>query len=108
MLLVLLFATTFRWLPPGGFVPWQDNPVGALRLTDPAGAGAGPAAGGEPRRGMRDALADVARLRLCAWRAQARGLTMSEAMRRHGVRNATLPVLHRPRRAGWRLSSPAR
>src|SRR5690606_28162800 len=30
MLLVLLFSVTLRWLPPGGFVPWGDNVLGAF------------------------------------------------------------------------------
>src|SRR5215212_4562920 len=30
MLLVLLFALTLRWLPTGGFVPWDQNVGAAL------------------------------------------------------------------------------
>ncbi len=30
MVLVLVFAGQLRWLPPGGFMPWQQSPGGAL------------------------------------------------------------------------------
>src|SRR5690554_517667 len=31
MLLVLLFAVTLRWLPPGGFTPWHEDAGAAFR-----------------------------------------------------------------------------
>jgi peptide/nickel transport system permease protein len=92
MLLVLLFSVTLRWLPPGGFVPWTDNPAGALAaLVLPSFALALPQAA-ILARVMRTALVDVQGADYIRT-ARAKGLTMSEAVWRHGVRNAMLPVL---------------
>lgn len=92
MLLVMLFAVTLRWLPPGGFVPWGDNVWGALAsLVLPSLALALPQAA-ILARVMRTALIDVQSSDYIRT-ARAKGLTMSEAVWRHGVRNALLPVL---------------
>jgi len=92
MLLVLLFSVTLRWLPPGGFVPWGDNPIGAFNsLILPAFALALPQAA-ILARVTRTALVDVQSADFIRT-ARAKGLTMSEAIWRHGVRNALLPVL---------------
>ncbi|MEQ1901052.1 MAG: ABC transporter permease [Devosia sp.] len=92
MLLVLLFSVTLHWLPPGGFIPWGDNPAGALNsLVLPSIALALPQAA-ILARVMRTALVDVQGSDFIR-AARARGLTMSEAVWQHGVRNALLPVL---------------
>ncbi len=92
MLLVLLFAVTLRWLPPGGFVPWGENPVAAFAsLILPSIALALPQAA-ILARVMRTALVDVQGSDYIRT-ARAKGLTMSEAVWKHGVRNAMLPVL---------------
>jgi len=92
MLLVLLFAVVLRWLPPGGFVSWQEDPVGAFRgLILPGFALALPQAA-ILARVMRTALVDVQGQDFIRT-ARAKGLTMGEAVWRHGVRNALLPVL---------------
>ncbi|MHA6691707.1 ABC transporter permease [Devosia sp. A449] len=92
MLLTLLFAVTLRWLPPGGFTPWHENPTLALRgLILPSLALALPQAS-ILARVMRTALVDVTGQDYIRT-ARAKGLTMGEAVWRHGVRNALLPVL---------------
>ena len=92
MLLTLLFAVTLRWLPPGGFTPWNEDPVAALRgLILPSLALALPQAS-ILARVMRTALVDVTGQDFIRT-ARAKGLTMGEAVWRHGVRNALLPVL---------------
>jgi peptide/nickel transport system permease protein len=92
MLLVLLFSVALRWLPPGGFVSWQEDPQGALRgLVLPGFALALPQAA-ILARVMRTALVDVQGQDFIRT-ARAKGLTMGEAVWRHGVRNALLPVL---------------
>ena len=92
MLLVLLFAVTLHWLPPGGFVPWLDNPIGAFNsLILPSIALALPQAA-ILARVMRTALVDVQNSDYIR-AARARGMTMAEAVWKHGVRNALLPVL---------------
>lgn len=92
MLLTLLFAVTLRWLPPGGFTPWNEDPAAAVRgLILPSLALALPQAS-ILARVMRTALVDVTGQDYIRT-ARAKGLTMDEAVRRHGVRNAVLPVL---------------
>ena len=92
MVLVLAFAMGLHWLPPGGFVPWQDNVGGAIvSLILPALALGLPAAAALAIV-TRDALA-AARSAAYAVAAQARGLTAHEAFATHGLRTALLPVL---------------
>ena len=92
MLLVLLFSVTLRWLPPGGFVPWGENPFAAFAsLILPSIALALPQAA-ILARVMRTALVDVQGSDYIRT-ARAKGLTLSEAVWKHGVRNAMLPVL---------------
>ena len=92
MLLALLFAVNLRWLPPGGFTPWHEDAGAALRsLVLPSLALALPQAS-ILARVMRTALVDVTGQDFIRT-ARAKGLTMDEAVWRHGVRNALLPVL---------------
>lgn len=92
MLLALVFAVGLRWLPPGGFTPWSEDPAQALRgLILPSLALALPQAS-ILARVMRTALVDVTSQDYIRT-ARAKGLTMGEAVWRHGVRNALLPVL---------------
>jgi peptide/nickel transport system permease protein len=92
MLLTLLFAVTLRWLPTGGFIPWGEDAGAALRgLILPGLALALPQAA-ILARVMRTALVDVMGQDFIRT-ARAKGLTRSEAIWRHGVRNAMLPVL---------------
>jgi peptide/nickel transport system permease protein len=98
MLLVLVFATTLRWLPPGGFLPWQGSPLGALRSLLLPTLALGLPHAALLAGSVRDALAD-ARRSPAVRGARARGLPLEEAVRRHGVRAAVLgllgPVGHR-------------
>jgi peptide/nickel transport system permease protein len=92
MLLTLVFAVTLRWLPTGGFTPWSEDAGASLRgLILPGLALALPQAS-ILARVMRTALVDVAGQDFIRT-ARAKGMTMDEAIWRHGVRNALLPVL---------------
>jgi len=92
MLLTLVFAVALRWLPPGGFTPWHEDPMAALRgLVLPSLALALPQAS-IIARVMRTALVDVTGQDFIRT-ARAKGLTMGEAVWQHGLRNAMLPVL---------------
>lgn len=92
MLLSLVFAVGLRWLPTGGFTPWHEDPGAAFRgLILPSLALALPQAS-ILARVMRTALVDVTGQDFIRT-ARAKGLTMGEAVWRHGVRNALLPVL---------------
>jgi peptide/nickel transport system permease protein len=92
MLLVLLFAVNLRWFSAGGFPGWGAGPFAGLRaLTLPAVALALPQAS-ILARVMRSALIDTLGEDFIRT-ARAKGLTRGQALWRHGVRNALIPVL---------------
>lgn len=92
MLLTLVFAVGLRWLPTGGLTPWHEDFGAALRgMVLPGLALALPQAS-ILARVMRTALVDVTGQDFIRT-ARAKGMTMDEAVWRHGVRNAMLPVL---------------
>ena len=91
MLLVLLFSITLRWFSAGGFPGW-DDPVAAMRaLTLPAIALALPQAS-ILARVMRSALLDTLSEDYIRT-ARAKGLTRSQTLWWHALRNALIPVL---------------
>lgn len=91
MLLVLLFAVNLRWLPAGGFPGW-DHPGAALKsLLLPAVALALPQAA-ILARVLRSALVDTLGQDYIRT-ARAKGLSAGQALRRHALRNALIPVL---------------
>lgn len=92
MLLTLLFAVTVRWLPTGGFVPWDENAGAALRAMVLPGLALALPQASILARVMRTALVDMTEQDFIRT-ARAKGLTKSQAIWRHGVRNALLPVL---------------
>ena len=92
MILVLLFAIKLRWFAAGGFVGWDEGLVAGLHsLTLPAIALALPQAAILARI-MRSSLLDVLGEDFMRT-ARAKGLTEWQALRRHGLRNAMIPVL---------------
>ncbi|APZ53260.1 ABC transporter permease [Salipiger abyssi] len=91
MLLVLLFALKLRWFSAGGFPGWEA-PLAALKaLTLPAVALALPQAA-ILARVMRSSLIDILHEDFIRT-ARAKGLSRRQALWRHGVRNALIPVL---------------
>jgi peptide/nickel transport system permease protein len=92
MLLVLLFSITLRWLPAGGFPGWSAGPWAGLRaLILPAIALALPQAS-ILARVMRSSLLDTLGEDYVRT-ARAKGLSEGQALRRHALRNALIPVL---------------
>ncbi|MBO9463934.1 ABC transporter permease [Tropicibacter sp. R15_0] len=91
MLLVALFAIKLRWFPSGGFPGW-DEPAAAFKsLTLPAIALALPQAA-ILTRVMRSSLIDILGEDFMRT-ARAKGLSRRQALWRHGLRNALIPVL---------------
>jgi len=81
MMLAMAFASGLHWLPPGGFVPWQQGPLAALAsLVLPAMALAAPAAAALAQQ-VRSTLADAASAPAVLG-AQVRGATRRDAVRR--------------------------
>ncbi|WP_158965136.1 ABC transporter permease [Chachezhania sediminis] len=92
MMLVLIFAINLRWFGAGGFPGWSKGVFPAIKaLTLPAIALALPQAA-ILTRVMRSSLIDVLGEDFMRT-ARAKGLTRSQAIWRHGVRNALIPVL---------------
>ncbi|MEJ6404208.1 ABC transporter permease [Yoonia sp. 2307UL14-13] len=91
MILVLIFAINLRWFSAGGFPGW-DDPLQAIKaLTLPAIALALPQAA-ILARVMRSSLLDMLGEDFIRT-ARAKGLTRRQALWRHAVRNALIPVL---------------
>jgi peptide/nickel transport system permease protein len=92
MLLVLVFAVNLRWFSAGGFPGWDAGLFAGLKaLALPAVALALPQAS-ILARVMRSALLDTLGEDFIRT-ARAKGLTRGQALRRHALRNALIPVL---------------
>ena len=92
MLMVLVFAIHLRWFNAGGFVGWEAGLGPVLKsLTLPAIALALPQAS-ILARVMRSALLDSLNEDYVRT-ARAKGLSRGQALWRHALRNALIPVL---------------
>jgi len=92
MLMVLVFAINLRWFSAGGFAGWDAGLLAGLKsLTLPAVALALPQAS-ILTRVMRSALLDTLSEDFIRT-ARAKGLSRGQALRRHALRNALIPVL---------------
>ncbi|WP_298816223.1 ABC transporter permease [uncultured Roseibium sp.] len=92
MLMVLVFAINLRWFSAGGFAGWEAGFLGGMKsLTLPAVALALPQAS-ILTRVMRSSLLDTLSEDFIRT-ARAKGLTRAQAMWRHALRNALIPVL---------------
>lgn len=96
ILLILLFAVQLQWVGAGGFPGWTEDEGGGLvdgllALLLPAVALAMVQAA-ILARVTRSAVLDVMREDFVRT-ARAKGLTRGQAMRRHVLRNAMIPVL---------------
>ena len=91
MILVLIFAINLRWFSAGGFPGWSDPLLAIKSLTLPAIALALPQAA-ILARVMRSSLLDMLGEDFIRT-ARAKGLTRRQALWRHAVRNALIPVL---------------
>ncbi|MCR9158813.1 MAG: ABC transporter permease [Rhodobacteraceae bacterium] len=92
MMLVLIFAINLRWFSAGGFPGWDKGFWGGMKaLTLPAIALALPQAA-ILTRVMRSSLLDILGEDFMRT-ARAKGLSSRQALWRHGLRNALIPVL---------------
>ena len=92
MILVLVFAINLRWFSAGGFPGWEKGFWLSMKsLTLPAIALALPQSA-ILARVMRSSLLDILGEDFMR-SARAKGLTRRQALWRHGLRNALIPVL---------------
>jgi peptide/nickel transport system permease protein len=92
MLLITLFAVQLRWLPANGWTPPIEDPGMFLRQLAMPGLSLGLVQGAVLTRYVRSAVLDVQREDYVRT-ARAKGLTPLQALRRHGLRNAMVPVV---------------
>jgi peptide/nickel transport system permease protein len=92
ILLITVFAVGLGWLPANGWTPPNQDPVMfAKQLTLPA-LSLGIVQGAVLTRYVRSAILDVMREDYIRT-ARAKGLTPMRALWRHGMRNASIPVI---------------
>ena len=92
ILLILLFAVQFQWLPPSGFVSITTDPLECLRhLVLPAIA-LGTVQSAVIMRQVRSSLLEVLREDYVRT-ARAKGLNERKVIAGHALRNAMLPVV---------------
>lgn len=92
IVLIILLAVKVHVFPTGGFVTWQTDPLQALRSLILPAIVLGLAEGAILIRFVRASVIEV--LRSDYYRtARAKGLTPMAALRRHGTRNALIPVV---------------
>lgn len=92
ILFVLLFSITLGWFPSGGFPGWGQAPLAAVQsLVLPAFALALPQAAVLARLTRSALLETLAEDYIRT--ARAKGLTAGQALRRHAMRNALIPLM---------------
>lgn len=92
ILLVALFAVRLGWLPANGWTPPAEDPLMFLQQLVLPALSLGLVQGAVLTRYVRSSVLDVLRedyLRT----ARAKGLRPGQALRRHGLRNAAVPVV---------------
>ncbi len=91
-ILILVFSVTFRLFPTYGYIPWGEDPLGALRsLFLPSLALAIPGIAVVTRY-LRNTLLDQSRMDYVRT-ARSKGLREKGIMYRHILRNALIPVV---------------
>lgn len=92
LMLILYFAVELRWLPAGGYVPWERDPLGTLRslLLPVLALGVGQAA--VMTRMTRAAMLDVLGQDYIRT-ARAKGLGLGTVVLKHGLRNALVTIV---------------
>jgi peptide/nickel transport system permease protein len=92
MLLILLFSLTLRWFSAGGFPGWEAGFFPAMRALLLPALALAVAQAAVLARVVRAALLDVLGEDFVRT-ARAKGLTRGQALRRHALRNALIPVI---------------
>jgi peptide/nickel transport system permease protein len=90
-LLIIVFAVQWHLLPASGFPRWSDPGQALKSLLLPA-ISLGLVEGGIMSRYLRASVSDLLQSDYLRT-ARMKGLTMGQALRRHGLRNAMLPLI---------------
>ncbi|MFC7595041.1 ABC transporter permease [Terrabacter sp. GCM10028922] len=92
ILLITVFAVKLQWLPANGWTPPNEDPAQFLRQLILPVLSLGLVQGAVLTRYVRSAILDVQREDYIRT-ARAKGLSRARALRRHGFRNAAIPVV---------------
>jgi peptide/nickel transport system permease protein len=92
VLLVLVVSLRLGWLPPSGYVPFRDDPLGAIRLLILPSLTLGAYLSAIFARFLRAAISDVLAQDYVRT-AAGKGLAGSAIVRHHILRNALIPVV---------------
>lgn len=90
--LVLFVSLRWRWLPPGGYVAFSEDPVRNLQLMILPALSLGIVSGGVMMRIFRAGLINAMELDF-ATVSRSRGASQARVLFRHGVRVAAVPFL---------------
>ena len=92
ILLSLLFGVKLGWLPTGGWTPWEQNPLGAVRSLVLPVLSLALILSASMIRYIRSAVLDVMNQDYVRT-ARAVGMTQTQALLQVGLRNAALPIV---------------
>lgn len=92
ILFILLFTSTLGWLPPSGYVPFGEDPLGWLSHIVMPAVTVGVVSGSIITRFVRSAVLE-SMSREYVRTATAKGLPARTVLRRHIVRGALVPVV---------------
>ena len=92
-LLVMIFTLRLRWLPPGGFTPFSTDPVMNLKQMIMPALSLGVVSSALLIRIMRSSMIEVMS-RDYIRTAKAKGAAEATIIRRHALRNATIPYVN--------------
>lgn len=92
ILLILLFSLELRWLPPAGYVPFNEAPLDNLRHMVLPAFSLGLILAAATTRIVRSTMLEVLG-RDYVRTARAKGLSESVTLTRHALRNALVPVV---------------
>lgn len=92
ILLILLFTTTLGWLPPSGYVPLTEDPIGWLEHIVMPALTVGVVSGSILTRFVRSSVLESMSQDYVRT-ANSKGLPARTVLRRHVVRGALVPVV---------------
>lgn len=92
-LLVMVFSIKLRWLPPGGYVPFSDDPLRNLTLMILPALSLGLVSSALLLRIMRASMLEILS-RDYIRTARAKGASEGRTILRHSLRNAAIPYIN--------------
>jgi peptide/nickel transport system permease protein len=92
MLLIMLVCIHLGWLPPSGYVPFSESPVRSLTMMILPTLTLGAAMAGLVMRQTRASMLGVMSTDFIRT-ARAKGATNARVIIRHGLPNASIPIL---------------